>query len=367
MSHATTTYREEVVTRPETRGNLRRRSRRKLLRWVFMAGGVAAVLIGGTAYWLSSGRWVDTDDAYVQADSLMVSTDVSGIVADIPVHEGEQVHKGQVLYRLDPQKFQIALDNAQADLAATRLTIEALKANYQAALRDADAKQQQVNADQQTYQRYAALVKEHAVTQLETSDAQYKLAADQQAYDSAVAQAKAQLAKLGGNPDTAVADLPAYKQAQARLAEAQREMDHSIVHAPFDGIVTQVNKLQRGMYMAAGTPAFGLVSTDHVWVEAQPKETQLTHARAGQPVDVTFDLYPGHVWHGVVQSLAPATDQNFSLLPAENSSGNWVKVVQRIPVRVRLDMKPGDPPLRAGMSAEIDIDTGHKRTLADLF
>ncbi|HYZ23330.1 MAG TPA: HlyD family secretion protein, partial [Rhodopila sp.] len=304
---------------------------------------------------------------YVQADSMTLSTDVSGIVAEIPVHEGEHVKKGQVLFRLDPLKFQIALDNARADLAQTRLTIESMKADYQAALRNAAAKEQQVNSDRDTYNRYAALVKQHAVTQQETDDARYKLAADQQAYDSAVAQARAALAKLDGNPDIRVEDMPSYKQAQARLAEAEREMDHSVVRAPYDGIVTQVNKLQIGMYLGASTAAFGLVSTDHVWVEAQPKETQLTYVRPDQPVDVTFDIYPGRTWHGTVQSIAPATDQNFSLLPAENSSGNWVKVVQRIPVRVRVDLKPGEPPLRAGMSAEVDIDTGHQRTLADLF
>jgi membrane fusion protein, multidrug efflux system len=151
------------------------------------------------------------------------------------------------------------------------------------------------------------------------------------------------------------------------VAEAEREMNHSVVRAPYDGIVTQVNKLQIGMYLGASTAAFGLVSTDHVWVEAQPKETQLTYAKNGDPVDVSFDIHPGRTWSGTVESVAPATDQNFSLLKAENSSGNWVKVVQRIPVRVRVDMKPSDPPLRAGMSADIDIDTGHVRSLSDLF
>jgi membrane fusion protein (multidrug efflux system) len=363
MSHATTTFREDIATRPAARAG----SRKKLLRWGLMAGGVLAVVIAGGFYWLSSGRWVDTDDAYVQADSMTLSTDVSGIVASIPVHEGEAVSKGQVLFSLDPQKFQIALDNARANLAQTRLNIEAAKADYQAALRDTGAKQQQVNADQATYSRYAALVKTHAVTQQETDDARYKLAADQQAVSASESQARAQLAKLDGNPDIATADMPSFKQAQAQVAEAEREMNHSVVRAPYDGIVTQVNKLQLGMYLGASTAAFGLVSTDHVWVEAEPKETQLTFAKSGDPVDVGFDIYPGRSWHGTVESVAPATDQNFSLLPAENSSGNWVKVVQRIPVRVRVDMKPGDPPLRAGMSADIDIDTGHVRTLSDLF
>ncbi len=158
-----------------------------------------------------------------------------------------------------------------------------MKADYQAALRDTAAKQQQVNADQATYDRYAALVKQRAVTQQETDDARYKLAADQQAVRASESQARAQLAKLSGNPDIAVEDTPAFKQAQARLAEAEREMNHSVVRAPYDGIVTQVNKLQLGMYLGASTAAFGLVSTDHVWVEAEPKETQLTYAKRGRP------------------------------------------------------------------------------------
>jgi membrane fusion protein (multidrug efflux system) len=363
MSQSATTYQGDVLDRPASRT----RSLKGLLRWSLMVGGVLAVIIGGGAYWLSGGRWVETDDAYVQADSMTLSTDVSGIVASIPVHEGETVKKGQVLFTLDPQKFQIALDNARANLAQTRLNIESMKADYQAALRDVAAKQQQVNADQATYDRLAALVKSHAVTPQETDDARYKLASDQQAVRAAESQARAQLAKLDGNPDIKVEDMPAYKQAQAQLAEAEREMNHSVVRAPYDGIVTQVNKLQPGMYLTAGTAAFGFVSTDHVWVEAQPKETQLTYAKAGDPVDVSFDLYPDRSWKGVVQSIAPATDQTFSLLPAQNSSGNWVKVVQRIPVRVRLDLQPGDPPLHEGMSSDIAIDTGHTRSLSDLF
>lgn len=332
-----------------------------------MAGGVLAVIIGSGVWWLSGGRWVETDDAYVQADSMTMSTDVSGIVASIPVHEGQAVHKGDVLFTLDPLKFQIALDNARANLAQVRLNIESMKADYQAAMQDAASRRQQVASDQSTYDRYSGLLKVHAVTQQETDDARYKLAADQQALNAAESQARSQLAKLAGNADIKVEDTPSYKQAQAQLAEAEREMDHATVRAPYDGIVTQVNKLQIGMYLTASTAAFGLVSTDHVWVQAEPKETQLTNAKQGDHVEVSFDIYPGRTWNGVVQSIAPATDQNFSLLPAENSSGNWVKVVQRIPVRVLVEMKPGDPPLRAGMSADIAIDTGHTRSLSDLF
>src|ERR1700742_2013097 len=316
MSQTATTFQDTVTTRPAAKG----RSRTQLLRWTLMAGGVLAVVIGGGYYWLSGGRWVDTDDAYVQADSMTLSTDVSGIVASIPVHEGEAVSRGQILFTLDPQKFQIALENARARLAQVRLDIEAAKADYQAALRATDAKEQQVNADQATYDRYGVLVKIHAVTQQATDDARYKLAADQQAVSASESQARALLAKLSGNPEIAVTDMPSFKQAQAEVAEAEREMDHSVVRAPFNGIVTQVNKLQLGMYLGASSAAFGLVSSDHVWVEAQPKETQLTYAKDGDPVQVSFDIYPGRGWTGVVESVAPATDQNFSLLPAENSS-----------------------------------------------
>jgi membrane fusion protein (multidrug efflux system) len=364
MSQATTTLSRDERLAPARN---RRRLHPQVIRWALIGGGVLVVAVGALAWWLNGGTWVDTDDAYVQADTMTLSTDVSGIVSEIDVHEGQTVKIGQVLFRLDPQKFQYALDAAQANLAQTRLNIEGMKADYQSALRQQAAKQQQVESDQATYDRLAALVKQHAVTQQETDDARYKLAADQQALGATTQQARGQLARLAGKPEIPTEDMPAYKQAQAQLNEAQRELDHSVVRAPYDGIVTQVSKLQLGMYLTAGTPAFGLVSNQHVWVEAQPKETQLTWAKPGDPVDVSFDLYPGRTWHASVQSIAPATDQQFSLLPAENSSGNWVKVVQRLPVRVRLDLKPGDPPLHAGISAEIDIDTGHVRHLSDLF
>ena len=337
------------------------------LRWGLMAAGVLAVVVGGGLYWLSGGRWIDTDDAYVQADSMTLSTDVSGVVATIPVHEGEAVTKGQTLFQLDPQKFQIAVDNARANLEAVRLNVESMKADYQAALRDTAAKREPVKADQATYDRYVTLVANHAVTQQETDNARYKLAADQQAVNASESQARALLAKLAGNPTIAAEDMPAYKQQLAVVAEAEREMAHSVVRAPYAGIVTQVYKLQLGMYLSAGTPAFALVRTDGMWVAAEPKETELTYAKAGDPVRVSFAIYPGRVWNGTLESIAPATDQNFSLLPAQNSSGNWVQVVQRIPVRVHVDMRPGDPPLRAGMSADIDIDTGHVRKWSELF
>ena len=175
-------------------------------------------------------------------------------------------------------------------------------------------------------------------------------------------QSQVQLAKLGGDPDIVVTQHPQYLQAQAQVDEAQRQLDHTVVTAPFAGIVTDVPSIAPGKYLAASTTAFFLVDTDHVWVDATPKETELTYVRPGQPVTVTVDTYPDLEWHGVVESVSPAAAQEFALLPAQNTSGNWVKVVQRVPMRVRLDTSDKSlPPLRAGLSVIVDVDTGHAR------
>ena len=158
-----------------------------------------------------------------------------------------------------------------------------------------------------------------------------------------------------------------YQIAQSKLDEAQRQLDHTVIYAPFDGIATMVDTVQPGMYLAASTAAFGLVSTERVWIEANPKETDLTFVKPGDPVTVTIDTYPGRSWDCSVQSLAPNSGSEFSVLPAQNTSGNWVKVVQRIPVRIHCDRGEKDPEFRAGMSVIADIDTGHHRSWRDLF
>ena len=363
MSSATAAGAPRVINKASTR----QRRRVRLLRPLLMLGGILVVAIGGFSWWITGGRYVSIDDAYVQAAKLSVSTDVSGLIGEIDVHEGDLVHQGQVLFRLDPRQFQIALEGAKADLVQAGLIMESMKRDHQRMLRDIDAKAADVADDEANFNRYAGLVKSGAVTRAEYDNARFKLAADQQAVQSLREQAHVQRAKLGGNPDIDVTTSAQYLVAKARVDEAQRQLDHSVVRAPFDGIVTQVDQLQPGQYLAASTGAFGLVSTDHVWVEANPKETELTWVKPGDHATVDVDTYPGRHWDGVVASIAPNSGSEFSILPAQNSSGNWVKVVQRIAVRVRVDRHPGDPPLRSGMSVEVDIDTGHHRTLADLF
>ena len=364
---STTAADPRAATRVAEAPALRTPPRVRWLRPVLMLGGIGVVVIGAVAYWLSGGRTVSIDDAYVQAAKVSLATDVSGLVAEVAVHDDQQVSKGDLLFRLDPRQFQIALDGARANLAATGLGIDAMKRDYQRMLHDVDARQAQVQADQASYDRFAALVRGGGVTRAEYDDARFKLAADQQTVEGLKVQGQVQLAKLAGDASIPTGDMPQYKQALAQVAEAQRQLDDTVVRAPFAGIVTEVENLQPGQYLAAATAAFGLVSTEHVWMQGFPKETELTWVKPGQPARVSIDSYPGRVWQGVVESISPNSGSEFSILPAQNSSGNWVKVVQRIPVRIRVDRKPGDPPFRAGMSIEIDIDTGHTRHFSDLW
>jgi len=343
------------------------------LRLVLMLGGILVVAVGAGAVWLRGGRFVSADDAYVHGAKLMVSTDVSGLVTTVDVREGQFVKAGQVLFRVDPQQFQIALDNAKAQLAQTGLTIESMKQDYKRMLEDIKAQQSQVELDQSNFDRYAVLVRSDAVSKANYDQSKYALAADQNKLQSLRQLAQVQLARLGGNPDIPVTQHPQYLQAQAAVDEAQRQLDHTVVRAPFDGTATQVDTLQPGTYLVAqtaaltNTGAIGLVSTDNVWIDANVKETDLTHVKPGDPVGIFVDSYPDHVWTGTVESISPASGAEFSILPAQNASGNWVKVAQRIPVRIRIDRKPDDPVLRAGMSVTADIDTGHRRSLSDLF
>jgi membrane fusion protein, multidrug efflux system len=338
-----------------------RSPRRPWLRSALFALLPLALLAG--AYWyVTGGRVMSTDNAYVEADKVGVSTDVSGIVKEIDVTENQRVEAGQALYRLDSQPFQIALDSAQANLAQVALTIDSMKQDYRRMLSDVAAQQGQVALDQATYDRYATLVRSSAISQANYDQARFTLEVDKNKLESLRQQAQVQLARLAGNPDIPVTQHPQYLQAKAQVDEAQRQLDHTQVIAPFAGIVTNVPSIAPGKYLQASTTAFYLVATDHLWVYSNPKETELTYVRPGQPVTVTVDTYPDAQWHGVVESISPAAAQEFSLLPAQNTSGNWVKVVQRIPMRIRLDTgDKNQPALRAGMSVVVDVDTGHQR------
>ena len=335
--------------------------RRGGLRWGLFAA-LPLVLLVGMYWYVTGGKVMSTDDAYVNTEKVGISTDVAGIVQVVSVTDNERVRAGQVLYRLDPRQFQIAVDNAKANLAQTALTIDAMKQDYKRMLSDVAAQQALVVLDQTNYVRDTSLLHSGTVSQSIYDQAQATLDTDKNKLESLRQQAQMQLAKLDGDVDIPVTQHPQYLQAQAQLEEAQRQLDHAVVVAPFAGLVTDVSAIAPGKYLAASTTAFYLVDTDHAWIEANPKETELTYVRPGQPVTVTIDAYPDVTWHGTVESISPAAAQEFSLLPAQNTSGNWVKVVQRVPMRVRVDTTENSrPPLRAGMSAVVDVETGHAR------
>ena len=357
----------EKLSRQRTAGadEVHRLRRRKRMRWALFALLPLVLIIGGSWY-VTGGQVMSTDDAYVNAEKVGISTDVSGIVQDVEVTNNQHVTAGQILYRLDPRQFRIAVDNAKANLAQAALTLEAMKQDYKRMLSDTAAQQAQVDLDQTNYDRAEMLLRNGAGTQATYDQAKYTLQTDTSKLQSLRQQAQAQLARLGGNVDTPTTELPQYLQAKAQLDEAQRQLNDTVIKAPFSGIVTDVPATAPGRYLAASTTAFYLVDTDHIWVDAAPKETELTFVRTGQPATVTVDTYPNALWHATVQSISPAAAQEFALLPAQNTSGNWVKVVQRVPMRVQIDTSDKtQPPLRAGMSAVVNVDTGHARGFPD--
>jgi membrane fusion protein, multidrug efflux system len=337
------------------------------LRRIAMVWGVAAVVvIAGTLY-LTGGRYVTTDDAYVHSAKLMVSTDVSGLVQDVDVREGQHVKTGQILFRLDPRPFVIALANAKASLAQTVQDVESTRATYKSLLGQMAAQRAQVNFDQITFNRYISLSKSNAIAPTQLDQARSTLQTAQATLTSLQQNADVQLAKLNGNPNMPSTQAPEYMKAQSNVDEMQRQLDHAIVRAPFDGIVSEVDALQPGTLVISAMSAFtttsavGLVSEKDLWVEADMKETDLTYVREGNPVTVTVDTYGGCTWQGHVTTVSAASDSAFSALPAENTSGNWVKVVQRIPTKIGLDKSNCSAPLRAGMSTTVSIDTGKRR------
>jgi membrane fusion protein, multidrug efflux system len=319
-------------------------------------------LIASGYWYVTGGQVMSTDDAYVEADKVGVSTDVSGIVKDVDVTENQYVDSGRILYHLDDLPFRIALNRADAQVGMVRDTLNSLKANY----RDMGTQITQARYDIDYYatefRRQQDLLNAHVASQQTFDTARRNLQNAQQKLASLNQQLAAIAANLDGDPDGPVEKNPRYLDALAQRDEAARQLAHTVVRASFAGIVTNVPSIAPGKYLAASTTAFFLVATDHVWVDADPKETELTYVHPGQSVTVTVDSYPNAEWNGTVESISPAASQEFALLPAQNTSGNWVKVVQRIPMRVRVDTSDKNlPPLRAGMSVEVNVDTGHTR------
>jgi membrane fusion protein (multidrug efflux system) len=303
---------------------------------------------------------VSTDDAYIQAARTMISADVPGRVLNIEVHENEHVTKGQVLYRLDPASYQVAVNDAKAQLGVARLQVQALKATYQLKVADNKGAQETLDYQQREYDRQKKLLGSGVASQAQFDQASNGLEVARQRVASTQHDIGNILAQLGGNPDIPVDEHPMVQRTQAVVDAKLIDLKDTIIRAPEDGIVTKVEQLQVGDYITAATPVFSLIS-GRLWVEANFKETELTFMRPGQDATVSVDTYPDAEFHAKVSSLSPGTGLTFSLLPPENATGNWVKVVQRLPVRLALTNVGADTPLHAGLSVTVEVDTHYQR------
>ena len=336
--------------------------RRGMLRPILFAALPVALAFGAVVF-VRGGQIMSSDNAYVQAQSLGVSTDVSGTVATVDVHDNQHVKRGQVLFTLRADSFRIALAGAEAQLGTVRNQVLTLQASYRQSLSQIRQARADLPYYEAAFDRQRDLLSSSVASKATFDAAQHDLLATSQKVEVAQAQAQVMLAQLGNDANQPVEQNPFYLQAKSAVDSARRDLDDTVVRAPFAGVVTNVDQLQPGSYLKASQAGFSLISDTNIWVDASPKETELTYVRPGQPATVTVDTYPGITWNGRVQSISPASGSSFSLLLAENTTGNWVKVVQRIPMRIRLDPAPGQPPLRVGMSVVVDVDTGHTRGL----
>ncbi|HET9108234.1 MAG TPA: HlyD family secretion protein [Steroidobacteraceae bacterium] len=342
-----------------------KRPLRERLRLPLMWGVPLLLAAAGLYVYLTSGRYQSTEDAYLRAAEVAISANVSGRVSQVDVRDNQQVRRGQVLFRLDDRPFRIAVEAARARLQGARLQVETLKADYRQRLADLKAAQSALAYAGREYRRDSRLLASGIASRSQLDKALLARSEAQQRVAAARQQITAALARLGGEPHIAVNAHPLVEQAQAALDRALLELSYATVKAPADGIVTGVDHLQVGGYLPAATPAFVLVSSHDVWVEADFKENQLAHMRQGDPATVRIDAYPGRTFRAVVSSITPGTGAQFSVLPPQNATGNWVKVVQRLDVRLHLQGRL--PAVRSGLSASVTVDTrpaGPKRSAA---
>lgn len=329
-----------------------------------MLGGVLVALIGGLVYYLATGRYVSSDDSSVQAARTSISTNVPGRVVELDVHDNQSVRRGDVLFRLDDRPFRIAVEDAQAKLASAQMQIAAAEATYRQQLANVAAARGTLAYQQHEFERQQHLLQSGISSRAQFEQTQHAMDLAQSQLTSVQQQVGSVLALLGGNPALPVAQHPVVQQAQAALDKANLDLSYTAIRAPADGVVAKVEQLQVGDYVTAATPVFSLISSRDVWIEANFKEDELTYMRAGQSADVRIDAYPGRHFKARVASLSPGTGAQFSLLPPENATGNWVKVVQRVPVRLQLaDTELDGVILHAGLSVDVTVDTQHRRRL----
>jgi membrane fusion protein, multidrug efflux system len=339
---------------------------RRNLRMILIVVVPAIAAVAGLGLYLSGGRYISTDNAYVGAQKVLITPDISGKVSRIVIHEGQHVAPGDILFEIDPEPFRLALAQAQAKLASVQVDFANLKSNAKSLATLAELSQKNVELKQRDVERKSALVAKSTGSQLDLDNSASATVTAQLMTQFALQQKTSTLNQLLGDPELPIEEFPAYRQAKAAVEQAERDLNHTTLRAPISGAATQADNIQLGRFVVAGTPVFSVVDDTAPWVDANPKETDITYLRVGQKVSIDVDTFPGHTFHGTVSSVSPGTGAQFAILPPQNASGNWVKVVQRVPVRIVFDPDQATGDLRSGMSVWVEIDTGRSRSLGTL-
>jgi len=340
--------------------------KRKVGRTFLMIALPLALVIGGGYVWVTGGRYQETENANLRQAKVSIASQEAGRVISVNVADNQLVKKGDVLFVVDPEPYRIALAQADASLAAARLNVEQLRAAYSQALAQERVTSNDVTYYQSQYDRASALVKRGINSESTLDEAKRDLTKAQDQHAAAQQAVASALAALGGNPDIETNKHPTVMAALATRDNAAYALDQTTVRAPADGMIAQASSFKIGQFVGVGSPLFSLVETDDIWVDANFKETQLTNMKPGQKADITLDTYPNHPFTATVDAIGAGTGAEFSLLPAQNATGNWVKVTQRIPVRLKVDTSGLDVALRTGMSASVSVDTGVSRGLPGL-
>ena len=366
---------EQKVTPAKPRIKIAAEPRRRLMagmrryrRALLLVVVPLVALMAGLTFYLNGGRYVTTDDAYVGAQKVLITPDISGKIISVAVKEGQTVSAGDVMFQIDPVPFQLALAQARAKLDDAKTSHDNLIANVKLYAQTIEIVNSGIALKQRDVERKNSLVKSNAGSQLDLDNSGTALVTAQAQLQLVRMQQSTALNQLLGNPDLPLEQFPAYMQAKAARDDAQRNLDLTTVRAPMNGVATQVEQIQLGRFVMAGSPVFSVIDIANPWVDANPKESDFTYVGVGQPVTIDVDAFPDHVFKGTVGSLSPGTGAQFAILPPQNATGNFVKVVQRVPVRIYFDSNDKYVrKLKAGMSAYTSIDTGHRRSLAALF